>query len=165
MTKVLKTTLLVALVGVFSATAQNDLPDVSVTDINGKKVNISDYGRNGKITVLNFWATWCSPCKKELANINDMYGEWQEKYNAELLAISIDDTRNLAKVKSYVAGQSWDYEVLIDANQDLKRALNFQTIPHTVVLDRDGKIVYKHTGYTEGDEYELEEKIKALAGK
>jgi len=164
MKKVLSSSIMMLFVGIIGVLAQNALPDVTITDINGNKVNIAKYGTNGKITIINFWATWCSPCKKELTNILELYPEWQENYNTELLAISIDDQRNIAKVKSYVAGQQWDYEILLDANQDLKRALNFQTIPHTIVFDQNGKVAYKHTGYMEGDEFDLEDKIKELSG-
>lgn len=142
-----------------------ELPSVVLQDINGKKVNVADFGKNNKVTVLNFWATWCSPCKKELNNISYLYEEWQEEYDMELVAISIDDARNTSKVKSYVNGQGWDYQVLLDANEDLKRMLNFQTVPYTVLVDREGKIVYSHSGYVEGDEYILEEKIRENSQK
>lgn len=145
------------------AFAQKTLPSVKVKDLKGNEVDIAKYAKNGKITVINFWATWCSPCKKELTNISEMYEDWTSAYDMELIAVSIDDSRNVPKVKTYVAGTGWEYEVLIDANQDLKRALNFQTIPFTILLDKDGNIVYKHTGYVAGDEYELEDKIKALS--
>jgi cytochrome c biogenesis protein CcmG/thiol:disulfide interchange protein DsbE len=140
-----------------------ELPSLVLTDINGKKVNVADYGKNGKITVISFWATWCSPCKKELNNISYMYEDWQEDYKMELVAISIDDVRNTSKVKTYVDGQAWEYDVLLDTNEDLKRMMNFQTVPFTVLLNKEGKIVYTHAGYVEGDEFILEEKIKALS--
>ena len=79
------------------------------------------------------------------------------------MAISIDDSRNMAKVKTYINGQGWDFEVLLDSNSDLKRALNFQTVPFTLLIDQDGNIVYRHTGYVEGDEYILEEEIAKFA--
>jgi peroxiredoxin len=139
-----------------------ELPNLSLDNMNGEKVNVADYGKNGKITVLSFWATWCSPCKKELNNISYMYEDWQEDYDMELIAISIDDVRNISKVKIYVDGQAWDYDVLLDTNEDLKRMMNFQTVPYTVLVNQSGKIIYTHSGYVEGDEYILEEKIKAL---
>lgn len=141
---------------------KRSLPDVTITDMNGQKVNIADYGKNNKITVISFWAIWCTPCKKELNNIKDMYADWQKEYNMELVALSIDDARNTAKVKSYANGQAWDYIVLLDKNQDLKRALNFQTIPYTLLVDQKGEIVYSHSSYVEGDEFILEDEIKAL---
>lgn len=142
--------------------SEKQLPDLSLNDMYGKKVNVADYGDNGKITVLSFWATWCSPCKKELNNISYMYEDWQDDYGMELVAISIDDVRNVSKVKTYVDGQAWDYDVLLDTNEDLKRMMNFQTVPYTVLVDQKGNIVYTHSGYVEGDEYILEDHIKEL---
>jgi len=146
---------------VFSASSK-ELPNITLNNLEGKKINVADYGTNGKITVISFWATWCSPCKKELNNISYLYEDWQDDYDMELVAISIDDVRNVSKVKTYVNGQTWDYEVLLDTNEDLKRAMNFQTVPYTVLVNSKGEIVYTHAGYVEGDEYILEEKIKAL---
>ena len=85
-----------------------ELPSLSLNDIYGKKINVADFGKNGKITVISFWATWCSPCKKELNNISYMYEDWQDDYDMELVAISIDDVRNVSKVKTYVNGQAWE---------------------------------------------------------
>jgi len=145
--------------------AQNNLPNVNVKDLKGKTVNIQDFAKNGKITVISFWATWCSPCKKELDAIADIYPDWQEEYGAEVVAITIDNARAMAKVPGMVETKKWDYVILSDVNQDLQRALNFQSVPQTFLLDQEGNIVYTHTGYVSGDEYELEDKIKALAGK
>ena len=147
----------------FALTAQNSLPDVSLKSTEGEQINIADYAKDGKITVFSFWATWCSPCKKELNNIADLYEDWQADYDVEVVAISIDDQRNSQKVKPYTDGQAWEYTVLLDVNEDLKRSLNFQTVPFTVVTNQKGEIVYQHTGYVEGDEYELEEIIKEIS--
>ena len=143
--------------------AQKNLPDVSIKDLKGKTVNIQDFAKNGKITVISFWATWCSPCKKELDAMADLYPEWQEKYDVEVVAITIDNARALAKVPGMVKSKQWDYIILSDANQKLQRALNFQSVPQTFLLDQKGNIVFTHTGYVAGDEYELEDEIKALA--
>ncbi len=150
----------------FSSFAQKSVPDIDFKSLDGKTVNLTDYAENGKITIISFWATWCSPCKKELDAIADLYPDWQEKYDVELLAITIDTPRALAsKVPGIVATKGWDYEVLSDSKLELQKALDFQTVPQTFVLDKNGKIVYDHSGYTPGDEYELEDKIKALANK
>ncbi len=141
------------------------LPSVEIERMDGTKVNINEFGKNGKITIINFWATWCGPCKQELSNIADLYEYWQEDYNAEVVAVSIDDSRNKAKVKSYVNAQGWDYIVLLDSNQDLKRALNFQSPPFTVVVDQNGFIVHTHTGYRPGDENLLEDELKELSAE
>lgn len=142
---------------------ERTLPNITLTDMNGKKVNVAELGKMGKVTVLDFWATWCVPCKKELNNINEVYEDWQKKYNVNIVAVSIDDSRSSTKVKPYAEGQRWTYDVLLDVNQDLKRELNIQSVPFTVVVDQNGKIVYSHSGYTEGDENILEDAISGLA--
>ena len=144
---------------------QKTLPSVEVKTLDGKTIDIQDFANNEKITVLSFWATWCSPCKKELDAIADVYPDWQEEYDAELVAITIDTQRALAKVKPMVESKGWEYTILSDANQKLQQALNFQTIPQTFLLDKDGNIIYSHSGYVPGDEYELEDKIKAASEK
>jgi peroxiredoxin len=162
--------LLIVILSSFSLHAQvknlftgKQLPDVTIQDLDGKKVNIADYSKKEKIIVLNFWATWCAPCKQELTNIHDLYEDWQKQYNVELVAVSIDDSRNISKVKSYANGNGWNYTFLLDSNQDLRRALNFQTPPFTVLIDKEGNIVSTHIGYKNGDEYILEDKIKELS--
>lgn len=164
--KNLLSTLILALIAV-SAFAQDSktLPSVEVRTLNGQTVDIQAYAQDGKITVLSFWATWCSPCKKELDAIADLYEYWQEDYDVEIVAITIDTQRALAKVKPMVTAKGWSYTILSDANQQLQNALNFQTIPQTFVVDQNGQIVYSHSGYVPGDEYELEDKLKKLAGK
>lgn len=154
---------LVFSVGLLSVNAQSVLPDVDIKTLDGQNVSIQDFAKDGKITVISFWATWCGPCKKELDAIADLYEEWQEDYDMELVAVTIDTRRALAKVKPMIEQKGWDYTILSDANGDLKNALNFNTIPQTLLLDQSGDIVYVHNGYVPGDEYELEEKIKALA--
>ncbi len=142
--------------------AQDVMPDLSLYDINGNKVNISDFKSDGKIQIFSFWATWCVPCKEELNNIAEIYADWQKDYNVEIVAVSIDDAKTKANVKSYAEGQGWTYTVLLDSNKDLHRMLSGQSVPYTVVTDQSGNIVEKHTGYIEGDEYVLEDKIKEL---
>lgn len=165
---------LVLLISVFLTNAQSEktavekvlgektVPSVTLSDMNGKQVDVASFTKQGKITVLSFWATWCVPCKKELTNIADLYEEWQKKYNMQIVAVSIDDSRSATKVKPTVEGQRWDYTVLLDVNQDLKRQLNIQSVPFTLLVDANGKIVYTHSGYVDGDEYILEEEIQKL---
>lgn len=145
-------------------TEQASLPKVTLKDLQGNTVNIAELASEGKPLIISFWATWCTPCKKELTNYADLYEDWQADFGVKIVAISIDDARNTAKVKSYVNGVKWPFEVLLDPNEDMKRSLNFQTVPFTILINKEGNIVYRHNSYVEGDEYVMEEKLKKLSG-
>ena len=140
----------------------SSLPEITLKNIDGKDINLADYGTNEKITVISFWATWCKPCIKELKNLNVLLDDWIEDYNMELVAISLDDSRNAAKVKPTVNALNWDFDVLLDPNGELQRAMNVANPPVTFLVNQSGKIIYTHTGYVEGDEYDLEDHIKEL---
>lgn len=141
-------------------TPTKTFPSVTIKTLDGKSVNIKDYVGQGKITVVSFWATWCSPCKRELDALATLYPEWQEKYDVEIVAVTIDNARALAKVPGIVASKDWEFTILSDAKQELQRSLNFQAIPQVFLLDANGNIIYSHSGYNPGDEFELEEKIE-----
>jgi len=141
------------------------MPSAIVETLDGKKFDTKDLSNNGKPIIVNFWATWCAPCKRELSTIADKYAQWQEETGVKLVAVSIDDTRSKARVAPYVNGQDWDYEVLLDPNGDLKRALNVNNVPHTFLLNGKGEIVYQHNNYEPGDENELYDRVKELVGK
>lgn len=156
--------LVFCLISAFSF-AGNPFPSINVKTLDGKIVNTNEYTQAGKITVVSFFATWCTPCKKELDAIHELYGEWTEKYNMQLVAITIDDARGLTKVPALVTSKGWEFTVLADYKQELMQSLAFQTIPQTFLLNDKGEIVYAHNGYNPGDELELEKKIAALSGK
>lgn len=142
--------------------SQDQIPDVVVKTLEGQSMSLAEAIEDGQITVLSFWATWCSPCKKELDAITEVYEDWQENYGVELIAISVDDARASAKVQPMVAEKGWPFKVLVDNNQDLMRALHFQSVPYTILINQDGTIVYTHSGYLAGDEIELESEIANL---
>ena len=137
------------------------LPSIELKDLNGKTVNISSLGLNGPI-VISFWATWCSPCKKELNTINEIYQDWQDETGVTLVAVSIDDSKTKNNVPVYVNGKGWEYIVLLDPNGDLKRAMGVNNVPHTFLVNTNGKIVYSHNNYAPGDEDLLYEEILNL---
>lgn len=145
-----------------TALSAQTVPSVNVKNINGENVDFSSVIDSGKITVISFWATWCGPCIKELQAIDQYYEDWQETYNMKLVAVSIDDSRNVKKVKPKVLGEGWQYEIILDENQDLARAMNVNNPPMTYIVDAQGKIVYSHQGYTPGAEDELEAQLKKL---
>lgn len=138
------------------------IPVVDVKDMDGKTVSTSTFNNNGKPMVLDFWATWCKPCINELTAINDLYSDWQKETGVKIIAISVDDARTMSNVKPFVNGKDWDYEIYIDPNGDLKRALNIGAVPYVFLVDGKGEIVSVHTGYAPGDENKLYEEIKKL---
>jgi cytochrome c biogenesis protein CcmG, thiol:disulfide interchange protein DsbE len=144
-------------------TNNKELSSVKLKTLDGKEVDLKTYVKSGQITIVSFWATWCSPCKKELDNMSPLMADWKKKYNVALIAISIDNSQNAQKVKPLVNGKGWDFDVLLDVNADTKRSLNYNTIPFTLLIDQNKKIVYQHSGYVEGDEDHLEEEIKKIS--
>jgi cytochrome c biogenesis protein CcmG/thiol:disulfide interchange protein DsbE len=139
------------------------IPSSTVKKLDGSKVNSNTFSNNGKPIIISFWATWCKPCKKELDAIHEQYEEWTKETGVKLIAISIDDARSSGKVVTDVKSKGWNYEVYIDENQDFKRAMNVNNVPHTFLVDGAGKIVWSHNSYTDGDEDALYENVKKLA--
>lgn len=151
----------------FACMAQSEqkprsIPSVDLKSLEGKTINTASLNNNGKPFVLDFWATWCKPCVNELNAINEVYADWQKETGVKIIAISIDDARTAANVKPFVNGKGWEYEIYIDQNGDLKRALNIGMVPYTFLVNGKGEIVSVHTGYAPGDEVKLFEEIKKL---
>lgn len=140
--------------------SQNTLPSTSLKTLDGSNIDLISFADNGKTTIISMWATWCAPCKKELDAIAKVYEEWQDKYNVELVAITIDTQRQLAKVKPMVESKGWKYTILSDANNQLRNSMGVVSIPQTFLVSSSGEIIYSHTGYSTGDEFLLEEHLK-----
>ncbi|WP_422107369.1 TlpA family protein disulfide reductase [Winogradskyella sp.] len=154
-----RTVFILLLFQLFFLNAQ-ELPDISLNNTDGESVSIKELTQSDNIKILSFWATWCVPCINELDAISDVYEEWQEETNVELIAISTDDARTKKRVIPMINGKDWEYQILIDDNQDLKRALNINVLPYVVVV-KNGEIIHTRTGYTPGSEEELYEVVKA----
>jgi thiol-disulfide isomerase/thioredoxin len=142
-----------------TAFSQTTIPNTNLTTLDGKSVKIQDEISKEKITILSFWASWCVPCINELDAISEVYEDWQEDFNMELIAISTDDARTQKRIRPMVNGKGWPYKILLDKNQELKRALNISTIPQIIIL-KDSKIIYIHSGYSPGVEDEFYDIIK-----
>ena len=149
--------------GIFSiGVASAQLPNVTLKTIDGKTVNTDTLKNDGKPFIIDFFATWCKPCNRELDAIAEVYEDWQKETGVKIIAVSIDQAQNINKVKPLVENHGWEYEVLLDPNGDFKRALGIQMIPYVLIVDGKGNIVYKHNGYTDGAESELIEKVREL---
>ena len=139
------------------------LPNINLKDVNGVTKNLSKFSNNGNPTIISFWATWCKPCKAELNTIAEEYDDWTDETGVKLIAVSIDDARSSTRVEPYINAQGWEYLVLLDPNGDLKRAMNVNNVPHTFLVDGNGKIVWDHNNYSPGDEEELYEELVKIA--
>lgn len=158
----MKKLLFLLLVVCSSAYAQKAMPSVTLKSVDNKSYNVkNDFAEKDKLYVFTFWATWCAPCISELDAIKEHYAQWSKELNMEVIAVSIDDTRTQKRVKPLLNGKNWDYTVLLDTNQDLKRALAIANPPYTVVV-KNKKVVYVHNGYSQGAEMELYNKLKEL---
>lgn len=145
-------------------TTQSDIPQVNIRTLSGQQFSTADITNDGKPMILSFWAVWCKPCLRELDAFNEYYPEWMEESGVKIFAVSIDDARSTTKVAPFVNGKGWEFDIFLDANSDFKRAMNVNMIPHTFLLDGNGKIVSQHTSYFEGAELEIYEKVKKIAG-
>ncbi len=133
-----------------------DLPDIKVQDKKGKVVSTANWIDNSTPFVVSFWSTTCKPCLKELDVLSENFDDWNDDTPFRVYAVSIDDSRSVARAKALAAGSGWDmFEVFYDVNSDFKRAMNVAMVPHVFVFDKNGKLVYTHTGYKPGDEMEL----------
>lgn len=144
-----------------TATAQTQLPEITLKNLNGEEVNLSQISEN-KTVVVSLWATWCVPCIRELDTIAESYTDLQDEMGFELIAISLDDARSTRRVKPAVLGKGWEYQVLLDPNNDLKRYLGVSTIPLTLIV-KNGEIKYRHSSFSPGAEDALFEKFKEIA--
>ena len=148
-----------------ACTASAQLPSVELKNLEGKVVNVSQLSNDGKPFVISFFADWCHPCKRELRALHEVYADWQDETGMKLIAVSEDEAHNINKVKPTVESEGWEYDVLLDPNGDFMRAMGVQAIPHIFVLDGKGNIVYSHSGYTEGSEQAVIDKIREILAK
>lgn len=151
------------LAGIAAAHAQ--LPSVTLKSIDGKTVDTAKLENGGKPFIISFFATWCKPCNRELNAIHEVYPDWQDETGVKVIAVSIDQAQNIQKVKPLVDSNGWEYDVLLDPNGDFKRAMGVNMIPHVFIVDGQGKIVESRSGYTEGGEAHLIEKVRELIAK
>ena len=136
------------------------LPQVTLKTMDGKAVRVDTLSNGGKPFIIDFFATWCKPCNRELDAISEVYADWQEETGVKIFAVSIDQAQNIHKVKPLVDNHGWEYDVLLDPNSDLRRAFGIQNIPYVLLVDGQGTSVYRHMGYTDGEETELIEKVR-----
>lgn len=142
--------------------AQTQLPAVQLHTMKGEAIPARSLLDDHVPVVISFWSTICKPCIEELNAFRDQWTQWKKEVNFKIVAVATDDARSVARVRGFAASREWPFTVLLDRNQDFKRALNVNTIPQLYIIGVDGKIVYTHIGYTPGSEAKVLEVLKGL---
>ncbi len=137
-------------------------PNLVFDLLDGKKVTLSELVKKGPV-VLDFWATWCEPCKKEMVQLEKLSKKYREK-GVTVLAVSQDSPKSLAKVKPYIRSKRFTYPIALDPNQQVGKKFNVQLVPTTFVINSRMEIIWTHQGYIPGDEKKLEKIILGLLG-
>jgi thiol-disulfide isomerase/thioredoxin len=133
------------------------LNDFVLKDLNNKRTSYSDL-KGDKLTVLDFWATWCKPCARSIPGLILIYEENREN-GVQVIGISVDSPRNLSKVKPYVSSKGITYPILLDSNSELISQLQVTAMPTLLIVDHEDEIIFVHRGYRPGDEEVIKEKI------
>lgn len=117
-----------------------------------------------KLTVVDFWATWCKPCLQSIPHLIGLQNEYKTK-GVNFVGISVDGPRSVSKVAPLAESLKFNYPVLLDFNNDLMRQYNVINVPSLAIIDSKNKIVYFHEGYNSGDEKKLRAKIDELLNR
>jgi len=138
-------------------------PNFKLENIEGDIVELNEELGEGPV-LLSFWATWCKPCIEELSEYKEIYKDFKEQ-GFKMFAISTDDVRTVAKVKPYVKSKNYEFPILLDTNSDVARLYYAQAVPFSVILDKNGLIVYSHLGYMRGDEVQVRNTVSNLVNQ
>ena len=135
-----------------SANAKDANLDLKFKDIHGKSVTLSDY--KGKVILLDFWATWCPPCRKEIPGLISLYDTYKSR-GLVVVGVSMDDSK--ADIRKFEKKLGMNYPILLgNGHTDLEPAFGQLPLPAAFVISREGKICFKHDGMTEKEDYERE---------
>jgi len=148
----------ILLIVMFANGQDKTLPQVKLKDLKNKTQSL-DKIVAGKVTLINFWATYCVPCRKEMKHLNRLNEKFSEQ-KVQIIGVSIDDARTVGRVKSMIKAQKLDYLILLDTEQKLYKNFNTTAMPFSILVDPSGHILWEHTGYISGDESNMETEIR-----
>ena len=136
------------------------LPDLTIKLISGKKTRLSTLLEDGPILV-EFWATWCAPCKKEMIFLEEYHKKYSDR-GFRVLAISTDSPKSMSKIKSYIRAKKHTFLVGFDPSQEVAKKMNAMVMPTVLLINKDRKVSWFHQGFVPGDEKEIEAQILKL---
>lgn len=136
--------------------------DFDLQDLNGNSVKLSSLLAKGPV-LLQFWATWCVPCKEEMKGLNDIWGKYKDA-GFTYLAVSIDDQKTISKVKPFIESKGYKFTVVFDSDKNVFSTYGGQDPPYSLLLSKTGDVLKTYTGFLPGDDIKVEEDIKAALG-
>jgi len=139
---------------------ESTLPNLSFSLLDGKNTTLDELLKEGPVLV-DFWATWCAPCKKEMIYL-DRFQQKYSEYGFKILAVSTDSPRSISKVKSYIRAKKFTFIVGLDPNQQVAQKMNAILLPTSILINQNREIVWFHQGYIPGDEVEIEKQIRLV---
>lgn len=137
------------------ALIEKPAPDFTLRDLRGNQVSLSDF--TGQPVVLNFWATWCSPCRVEIPHLEALYTKYKDQ---GLVVLGMNTETDYMKVKRFAESRI-SYTVVLDGGTQAQ-GYDVSGIPCTYYIDREGIVQHRSVGFSPGDEVQIEEKIKQL---
>ena len=137
--------------------SQNIDKNIILNPLMGKKIKLENYLSNGPV-LINFWATWCAPCIKEMPYLDQFEKKYKDK-GFSVLAVSVDNQKSLSQVRSFIKTKKFSFDIFLDPNMQIFKKLNGNLMPTNVLIDKNGKVVWRHYGYLPGDEKKMEEQI------
>ena len=137
--------------------SQNIDKNIILNPLMGKKIKLENYLSNGPV-LINFWATWCAPCIKEMPYLDQFEKKYKDK-GFSVLAVSVDNQKSLSQVRSFIKTKKFSFDIFLDPNMQIFKKLNGNLMPTNVLIDKSGKVVWRHYGYLPGDEKKMEEQI------
>lgn len=132
-------------------------PDFALKSSTGENLRLSEY--RGDVVMINFWATWCGPCRQEMPLLDELYSRY-ERVGFNLLGVNIDDDSNRAM--DMIRELGVNFPVLFDARKEVSKMYDVDAMPVTVLVDREGKVRYVHQGYKPGYEQMYLDQVRAL---